>query len=58
VPSYSLENNAFWVFEVYEVAFSLYQSDRFVAEYYGQFRGMIDVLNQYHTLTTDLETAR
>jgi len=40
------------------VAFSLYQSDRFVAEYYGQFRGMIDVLNQYHTLTTDLETAR
>jgi len=32
---YSLENNASWVFEVYEEVFSLHQSNRSLAEYYS-----------------------
>ena len=29
-----------------------------MAEYYSQFRGMINELNHYHPLTIDLETAK
>ena len=33
--------------EVYEKVFSLQQGDKYIVEYYNQFRSMIDDLNQY-----------
>jgi len=33
--------------EVYEKVFSLQQGDKYIVEYYNQFRSMIDELNQY-----------
>ena len=43
---------------MYEEVFSLRQGNMSIAKYYSQFRDMIDALNQYHPLTTDLETVR
>ena len=43
--TYSLKNKASRVFEVYEEVFRLCWGDRSVAEYYSQFRDMIDGLN-------------
>ena len=53
--TYSLKNNASLVFEVYEV-FNLRQGDKSIIKYW--FRDMINELNQYHPLPTDLEIAR
>jgi len=55
---YDNENNPSRVFEIYECMFELKQGDRFVPEFYGELKGLIDELEMHQLSVTDAATLR
>ena len=55
---YGNENNPSRVFKIYELMFELKQGDRFVPEFYGELKGLIDELEMYQPSITNATTLR
>ena len=50
---YENEKNPSSVFEIYERLFELKQRDRFVLEFYGELKSLIDELEMHQSSVTD-----
>ena len=55
---YGNEKNPLRVFELYERLFELKQGDKFVPEFYGELKGLIDELAMHQPAVTDATTLR
>ena len=55
---YGNERNPSRVFKIYERVFELKQGDRFVPEFYGEFKGLIDELEMHQPAITNAATLR
>ena len=55
---YENEKNPSRVFEIYERLFELKQRDKFVPEFYGELKGLIDELEMHQLALTDVATLR
>ena len=55
---YGNKKNLSRVFEIYEHLFELKQGDRFVPEFHGELKGLIDELEMYQPSVTDVATLR
>ena len=55
---YDNEKGPSRVFEIYERLFELKQGDRFVHEFYSEFKSLIDELEMHQPALTDAATLR
>ena len=55
---YCNKKNLSRVFEIYEQLLDLKQGDRFVPEFYGELKGLIDELDMYQPAVTNAATLR
>jgi len=55
---YDNEKNPSMVFEIYERLFELKQGDRYVPEFYDEFKGLIDELEMHQHAVTDVAILR
>jgi len=55
---YDNKKNSSRVFEIYECLFELKQRDKFMAEFYGKLKGLIDELKMHQPAVTDAVTLR
>ena len=55
---YGNEKNLSRVFEIYERMFKLKHEDRYVPEFYGELKSLIDVLEMHQPVVTDAATLR
>ena len=55
---YENEKNPSRVFEIYERLFELKQGDKFIPEFYGELKGLIDELEMHQSAVTDATTMR
>jgi len=55
---YGNEKNLSRVFEIYERMFELKHEDRYVSEFYGELKSLIDVLEMHQPVITDAATLR
>jgi len=55
---YANEKNPSRVFEIYERLFELKQGDKYVTEFYGELKGLIDELEMHQPAVTDATTLR
>ena len=55
---YDNEKNPSRVFEIYERLFDLKQGDRYMPEFYGELKGLIDELEMHQLSVTDVATLR
>jgi len=52
------EKNSSRLFDIYEHLFELKQGDRFVPEFHGELKGLIDELEMHRPSVTDAATLR
>ena len=55
---YENEKNPSRVFKIYECLFKLKQRDRFMSEFYGEVKGLIDELEMHQPSVTNAATLR
>ena len=55
---YENEKNLSRILEIYELLFELKQGDKFVLEFYGKLKGLIDELEMHQPAITDATTLR
>jgi len=55
---YGNEKNPSRVFEIYELLFELKQGDKFVVEFYGELKSLIDELEIHQSVVTDATILR
>ena len=55
---YDNEKNPLSVFEIYECMFELKQGDKYMAEFYGELKGLIDELEMHQPVVTYALTLR
>ncbi|XP_042511652.1 uncharacterized protein LOC122086742 [Macadamia integrifolia] len=53
--TYSQEKNMTRIYDIYEKLFWFFQSEKSLSEYYNTFRGMVEKLNVFQPLTTDID---
>jgi len=55
---YGNEKNPSRIFKIYERLFELKQGDKFIPEFYGELKGLIDELEMHQSAVTDATTMR
>ena len=55
---YENEKNPSRAFEIYERLFELKQGDKYMAEFYGKLKGLIDELEMHQLVAADAATLR
>ncbi|XP_059653399.1 uncharacterized protein LOC132300375 isoform X2 [Cornus florida] len=58
MDTYPMDTDVSRIYSLYEKMFHSRQSGQGIAEYYSTFKCLLDELNQYHPLTTDLEVLK